>query len=465
MTDFTPTLGDLVTFTDDIFAKNPMVTPLANGSFVLAWESGDDILARQLSRQGAFIGGDFLSTLSLNDTNPLSSPRVIQRADGRVVVVYQEKPGNVLWHLVNADFSPDGNFSPLENPAVLMDSVSTTGGGGAVLYQLPDSGGQTSTTLRFIDSDGNNTSGAIVLTTTQPGSTPAVAMAGLQNGNVVVVHDANFVINCRLYAPDGSEIGPEVQLSQGPLAAFPDVAVLKDGSFVAVWQENNGGTFQIVYRCVYGIFADGVVATPPVAVPNSSGALDSGGGLVPQIAALNDGGLLIGWHADLGVESDGTPNEDIFLQRFDFENNVLQPIGTRVQVAEPGDQNQFSIATLRGGISIFDQRVMLAYKSVTSQTTGIQALNYRFIGIPPILIVQPPPPPSCQAEKAKVAADQQKIQNLKGRIATLQTALEDSPATEKQILKDIAAAETQLDVANDALAADQQALQVCLSTP
>ena len=95
----------------------------------------------------------------------------------------------------------------------------------------------------------------------------------------------------------------------------------------------------------------------------------------------------------------------------------------------------------------------------------IQALNYRFIGIPPILIVQPPPPPSCQAEKAKVAADQQKIQNLKGRIATLQTALEDSPATEKQILKDIAAAETQLDVANDALAADQQALQVCLSTP
>ena len=158
------------------------------------------------------------------------------------------------------------------------------GGGGAVLYQVPGSGGQTSTTLRFIDSDGNNISAAIVLTTTQPETnTPAAAMAGLQNGNVVVVHDANAVIHCRLYAPDGTEVGPEAQLSQGPLASFPDVAVLKDGSFVAVWQENNGGTLQIVYRRVYGIFADGVVATPPAPVPKSSGGLFSGGGLQPQI--------------------------------------------------------------------------------------------------------------------------------------------------------------------------------------
>ena len=164
------------------------------------------------------------------------------------------------------------------------------------------------------------------------------------------------------------------------------------------------------------------------------------------------------------MESDGTPNEDIFLQRFDFLNNVLQPIGTRVQVAEPGDQQQFSIATLRGGISIFDERVMLAYKSVTSQTTGIEALNYRFIGIPPILLVEPPPPPRCQAEAAKVAADQQKIKNLEDRITTLQTELEDGHRPKNQILKDIAAAENQLLVANDALDADQQALQGCLLT-
>ena len=113
----------------------------------------------------------------------------------------------------------------------------------------------------------NNTSGEIVLTTQPATDPPAVAMAGLQNGNVVVVHDTNAVIRCRIYAPDGTEVGPEVQLSQGPLATFPYVAVLKDGSFVAGWQENNGGTLQIVYRRVYGIFADGVVATPPVGRP------------------------------------------------------------------------------------------------------------------------------------------------------------------------------------------------------
>ena len=168
-------MGDIVTFSDDILADNPLVTPLADGTFVLAWNSGEDILARQLSRQGAFIGGDFLSTLSFNDANPLSRPRVLQRADGRVVVIYQEQANNVLWHLVNADFSPDGNFSPLENPAVLIDGVSRTGGGDAVLYQVAGSGGQTSATLRFIDSDGNNTSDAIVLTTEPEADPPAVA--------------------------------------------------------------------------------------------------------------------------------------------------------------------------------------------------------------------------------------------------------------------------------------------------
>ena len=71
---------------------------------------------------------------------------------------------------------------------------------------------------------------------------------------------------------------------------------------------------------------------------------------------------------------------DLFLQRYQLKSNGLNPVGTQVHIARPGDQGlfQLSIATLSDG------RVVLAYASETGDATNITTLSYRFVFIPPI---------------------------------------------------------------------------------
>ena len=93
---------------------------------------------------------------------------------------------------------------------------------------------------------------------------------------------------------------------------------------------------------------------------------------MPKITALKDGGFIIAWTAGDGAESDGSPELDIFLQRFDSDGNS---VGDRVHLDKPGDQGLFdmSIATLADG------RVILTYGSETGDATNVTTLNYRFL--------------------------------------------------------------------------------------
>jgi hypothetical protein len=378
--DPTPVLENEVTFSSDISAFGPQVTPLHDNTFVLAWENGTDIFARHLDKNGSFIGGDFLSTLSANDVKPLSRPRFFRQANGRLVVTYRELSGtgdtDVRWHQVNTNFTPDGNTFGTENSSideVLMDSTARTGGGGAIVYGVPHNNGTGSfTVLRFIDSIGQQASNQIFVGALSGESQQDAVVAGLHNGNVVVLYD-NFHgsasdVRLHIYKPDETDVAGEVFLS-GHNALFPDVAVLKDGSFVAAWQFFQGVGFSHVSQ-------EGVMdpAIPVITVPHSPGAF------LPKVTALKDGGFLIAWTAASGIESDGSPNEDIFLQRYGFQQgNIIKPIGSQVHLAQPGDQGlfDFSIGTLPDG------RVILAYRSETGDATNITTLNYRFVSIPP----------------------------------------------------------------------------------
>jgi hypothetical protein len=58
--DFTPILGNEVTFSSDPLAYYPQVTALADGSFILAWEDGTDIFAKHPDKNGSFTSGNFL---------------------------------------------------------------------------------------------------------------------------------------------------------------------------------------------------------------------------------------------------------------------------------------------------------------------------------------------------------------------------------------------------------------------
>jgi hypothetical protein len=375
----TPILGNEITFSSDPLAFGTEVTPLADDTFILAWENGTDIFARQLDSGGSFTGGNFLSTLSANDPQALSGPRIFQQADGRVVVIYREVfatgDTDIIWHRVNTDFTPDGNRFPIENSGIdefLIDSTARTGGGGAIIFQVPPLGANsdTHTVLRFIDSVGNQASNQIFVGAHIGETQQNAAVAGLGNGNVVVAYEdfnnTSFARDVRLhiYQPNEADAAGEVILSgENVNAAFPQIAVLKDASFVVVWQESAGIVFRHVSQA-------GVPDATPLLVPGSLG------GFLPRITALNDGGFIIAWTAGSGTESDGTPNEDIFARRISLGGTI----GTLLHISEPGDQGLFSmsLATLPDG------RAVLAYSSETGDATNLTTLDYRFLYTQPV---------------------------------------------------------------------------------
>jgi hypothetical protein len=239
------------------------------------------------------------------------------------------------------------------------------------VFEVPPLGANTDShvVLRFIDALGNQASNQIFVGAHAGETQQNAAVAGLGNGNVVVAYE-DFIaassardVRLHIYQPNETDVAGEVHLSAANVnAAFPDVAVLKDGSFVVVWQESDGVAFRHVSQA-------GVPDATPLLVPGSSGAF------LPKITALNDGGFIVAWTAGSGTESDGSPNEDIFARRIGFSGGSFGTIGTLLHISQPGDQGLFSmsLATLPDG------RAVLAYSSETGDATNLTTLDYRFL--------------------------------------------------------------------------------------
>jgi hypothetical protein len=185
----TPIVRSEVTFSNDPLAFGPQVTALADDTFTIVWQDGTNIFGKQLDSSGNFTGGDFLATVTSNDSDMLSNPIAYQQTDGRVVVTYNELSApddtDVLWHRVNTDFTPDGNTYPVVGSSVDEFQVAATarsGGGGAVVYEVAGTAPDTHTVLEFVDSVGNPASNKIFVGAHAGESQTDASTAGLANG-------------------------------------------------------------------------------------------------------------------------------------------------------------------------------------------------------------------------------------------------------------------------------------------
>ena len=191
------------------------------------------------------------------------------------------------------------------------------------------------------------------------------AIEGLQNGAVAVAYEvANTSTGAReirlqVRNAEGGFATSVWQASTGDKgAAFPEIVELANGNFVVVWQQQGGLAFR-----EFGTNLTPVETTPtPIA--------NSNGGFLPKITALNDGGFMVAWTNRDGVESDGSAELDVYLQRFDGNGNA---VGNQIHLDKPGDQGfgSLDIATLADG------RVVLTYGSETGNATDITTLNYQ----------------------------------------------------------------------------------------
>lgn len=376
----TPTFwGTEVTFSSNPFAFGPKVAALADNTFAIVWEDGNDIFGRHLDSLGSFTGGDFLfalpTSISTSTDKPLSRPFIVQQADGRVVVNYDElfAPDNtdIRWHSPNPNFTPNANSVPLvgtTQDTILIDSTARSNGvgdfGTAIIYSTPGLGTTSNIALNFEDKSGKFQGG--VLVDPRDGETKLnAAITGRHTGHVVVAYESfnqttfEREVRFQSYTPNLANTGGGVVSIPGSNAAFPDVVALRDGTFVVSWQAAGG----IFFRRYAG------EGSPLDATPQFAG---STGGLLPKLTALNDGGFMIAWTDSFGRESDGSPDLDIVMQRFDASGTA---IGSRLDLRQMGDQGLFnmSIATLDDG------RVILTYNSETGDSTNVTTLNYRIV--------------------------------------------------------------------------------------
>jgi len=372
----TPTFwGTDVTVSSDFLAFGVRVAALADGTFIMSWENGDDIFARHLNELGSFTAGNFLQGVSTNATRPLATPIVFQQTDGRVVVQYDLDDGaspvdhDVFWVSPTSDYSSTGlpfgtEASPYDE--VLLDAVArpptSTGPGGAAIAYNYTTGGNTYLVMRFTDSIGQQASNQIFIDSTATRTEQNPALASLHTGFVAVAyesfHNTTFArdIRMKVYSPDGTQVSSDLIVS-GDGAAFPDVIELQGGNFVVAWQQANG----IAFRSYFG---NGVALGGATVIPNTAG------GFVPKITALNDGGFIIAWSDVDGTEGDGSVELDIYLQRYDAAGTS---VGDTIHLDKAGDQGLFdmNLATLADG------RVVLAYSTETGDSTNVTTLNYQ----------------------------------------------------------------------------------------
>jgi Ca2+-binding RTX toxin-like protein len=372
----TPTFwGQEVTVSNDFLAFGVRLAALADGTFVMTWENGDDIFARHLNELGSFTGGNFLQTVSSNAVRPLSFAIPFQQTDGRVVIQYDLDDGaspidhDVFWVSPNSDFSatsfPFGTEASPNNE-VLLDAVArpptSTGPGGAAIAYNYDFAGSSYLVMRFTDSIGQQASNQIFIDSSATRIEMNPALASLHTGFVAIAYesfnptDSSRDIRLKVYTPSETNVSGDLIVS-GNNAAFPDIIELRGGSFVVAWQQADG----IAFRQYIG---NGTPVGGPVVIPNTLG------GFVPKITALNDGGFMVAWSDIDGTESDGTPELDIYLQRFDSGGGA---VGDIIHLDKAGDQGLFDMNVT----TLADGRVILAYSSETGDATNLTTLNYQ----------------------------------------------------------------------------------------
>lgn len=265
---------------------SPAVTALADGGFLVVWESaltapdnsGDGVFARRYDANGAAQTDEFsVNQTTLGDQR---MPATIGLPDGGYVISwYSQQDGGKLVQRIY-----DANDRPVGNEVVIGSANGSAGGPEMVLFDTGPSAGWFLTVWN-----------------------------GSSNGNDVFG---------QMRTTDGKLAGPILMLNttQDNSQNYPDAISLKDGSFVVFWDSNDAQTSGWDVRAIHYTFDPltgmiGAKSTGDFIVND----FRAGNQYKPVGVALDDGGYMLIWGSD-GGDGDGSA---IYAQRFDANSNKV----------------------------------------------------------------------------------------------------------------------------------------------
>ncbi|MCP1415928.1 Ca2+-binding RTX toxin-like protein [Pseudomonas laurylsulfativorans] len=312
--------------------EDPSITALANGGYVVAWQSDtyddrSDIAAQIYNANGVKVGGEFIvNTTRMGEQD---SAQITSLKDGGFVVSW-------------ASFGQDGS------------------GWGGYLQRYDASGAKVGVETR------------VATTTLSDQDGPTVT--GLADGGIMVVwegngkDDANGIFGQRFKA-DGSKSGAEVRISTRVAddQTDPVVKVLSNGSYVVTWQsapdDGDGNDETDAPADIYSQLFN--AAGVKVGAETRVNTTTAGNQEEPNVTAMTDGGYLVTWAGQGTGDVNG-----IFCQRF---NASGVKVGSETRINTTTTDNQlFSQVTV-----LADGGYVVAWES--SKASGqVDAYTQRF---------------------------------------------------------------------------------------
>jgi Ca2+-binding RTX toxin-like protein len=334
--------------------------------------------------------GEFLvnSLTSLGQTSSASARLV----DGRYVIIWYDQgsnSGDIAGQLFNADGSKSGTEFKINvitaGTQNLTEVIATPDGGFRVVYQSPNAPGDNDgfgIVTRSFDAAGNGGAETRVNGFTLAGQeSPEIALLG--DGRYVVVWEdqagaANSNIVYRVFAADGTPEGPDtiaLTTNSNGAQVEPNVEKLEGGGFVITWTDQETRPDDNSQFAVRGqIFgADGTASGPQFLINETKDNVQRR----TDVAALPDGGFLVVFQD--GSQSGGdTSGSAVRLQRF---NAAGQKTGDELLANSitSGSQSQPVIAWLGDGRYVVawqdDSGLLLADNSNSAVVAQVYTLD------------------------------------------------------------------------------------------
>ncbi|WP_052767905.1 Ig-like domain-containing protein [Enterobacter cloacae] len=266
---------------------SPSVTALADGGFVIAWESynnlpdnnADGVMARRYDANGAAQTDEFLVNQTTAGAQRMAATLGLPDG-GYIISWYSDQNGGSTVQRIY-----DANDNPVGDEFVVGQANRNAGGSEMVLFETGPSAGWYLTVWNNNDNSGNGVFGQMRTT-------------------------------------DGKSAGPMMLLNrtQDQLQNYPDAISLKDGSFVVFWDSNDSQATGSDIRAIHYTFdpLNGMIGAKSTGdfIVNEFRA---GKQYKPVGVALDDGGYMLIWGSD-GGDGDGSA---IYAQRFDANSNKV----------------------------------------------------------------------------------------------------------------------------------------------
>jgi Ca2+-binding RTX toxin-like protein len=339
--------------------SSPVITALADGRFVVTWSSNEgtnyDIRARLYGVDGIAEGLDLVVNSTTLDEQYF--PSITGLADGRFVVAWQSYEGiatssEIRARIFGVDGAAAGNDFVINTTTVSHQynpSIVALADGRFVVAWQSYEGIATSSEIRarIYGTDGSAVGADFVINSTTADSQENPDITALADGRFVVTWSSDEGaatgndIRARIYGADGTAAGNDfvINTTTDGEQYRPSIVALADGRFVVAWLSNETATADIRAR-VYG--ADGTAAGPDF-LTNSTipdGQYD------PSITVLADGRLVVTWYS-----FEGATGNDIRASILD-PNNFQGTPGNNEWTGGSGVDKLFGYAgddTLSGG--------------------------------------------------------------------------------------------------------------------